>query len=61
MRFLKYLGSDYILGEIIGESHDGFYWYVRPMPDKKRPVRQKKMCHPKWCTEIISEDDLSEV
>ena len=57
MQYLKYIGDDYILGQITGESYDGFYWYVKPRPDKKRPVRQERVCHPKWSTEVVEEEE----
>ena len=58
-RYLKYIGDSYILGEIIGETHDGFYWKVMTKPTKKEP-KQKMILHPKWCTEVVKEDDLLE-
>jgi hypothetical protein len=56
-KYLKYIGDSYILGEIIGESHDRFYWKVRTKPTRKQP-KQKIILHPKWSTEVINEDDL---
>ncbi len=55
MQYLKYIGDDYILGEIIGQ--DDFYWHVKPRPDKKRPKRQAMVCHPKWSTQVVEEDE----
>lgn len=57
-RYLRYKGSDYILGEIVGESSDGFYWLVKRIPTKQDP-KQRLVCHPKWSTEVIKESELT--
>ena len=57
-KFLHYIGSDHILGEVVGETVNGLYWKVLQTPDKKNPGPAKMVCHPKWSTEVIQEDDL---
>jgi hypothetical protein len=58
MRYLRYIGSDQVLGEIVKDG--GFYWLVNPGPDKKNKTYDinKVACHPKWCTEVIEENSL---
>lgn len=56
MRFLRYLGSDQVLGEIVKDG--GFYWLVRELPKKNEPYKKRLVCHPKWCTEVIEENSL---
>ena len=54
-RYLKFIGGDYILGEIIDE--DPFYWHVRRRPTKDNP-RTNMICHPKWNTQVITEEEI---
>jgi len=54
-RYLKFYGSDFILGEIVGE--DSFYWRVRRKPTRDNP-RMNIVCHPKWNTQVITEEEI---
>lgn len=57
-KLLKYIGDDYILGEI--EREDSYYWIIHPIvkndSHKKENVvvdYRRVVCFPKWSTEVI--------
>lgn len=56
-KYLRYRGTDHVLGEVVGETHDRFYWLVRSIPTKQQP-KSKIVCHPKWSTEVL---DITEI
>lgn len=55
-RYLRYKGSDYILGEIVKEC--AFYYLVKRTPTKEDPS-MRLVSHPKWSTEVVKESELT--
>jgi len=63
-KLLKYIGDDYILGEISRE--DAYYWRVHPVirnESRKKEDRvidyHRVVCFPKWSTEIVKEEGIT--
>lgn len=60
-RLLKYIGDDYILGEI--STEDAYYWRIHPFitVENKKPIIDytRVVCHPKWSTEIVKEEGIT--
>lgn len=55
-KYLRYKGSEYILGEIVQECM--YYYIVKRTPTKEDPSL-RLVSHPKWSTEVVKESELT--